>query len=74
MAERINSPQHPENCISEKKASHVLVLFAASGYNFYEVIEMSKGRDIAGFVLGIIIALCGAAIIVLNAFGMHEDY
>ncbi len=35
---------------------------------------MSKGRDIAGFVIGIVIALCGVAVIVLNAFGMHEDY
>lgn len=35
---------------------------------------MSKGRDVAGFVLGITVALCGIACIVLSAFGMHEDY
>ena len=57
-----------------KKYWQVLVLFAVSGYNFSEVIGMSKGRDIAGFVLGIVVTLCGAAIIVLNALGMHEDY
>jgi uncharacterized membrane protein len=35
---------------------------------------MSKGRDVAGFVLGIVVTLCGVGVIVLNALGMHNDY
>ena len=35
---------------------------------------MTKGRNIAGFVIGVITALCGIAAIVLNAVGMKEDY
>lgn len=35
---------------------------------------MSKGRNVAGFVLGIVVTLCGVASIVLNAFGMHREY
>jgi hypothetical protein len=34
---------------------------------------MPKGISIAGFVIGIIITLCGIAIIVLNAYGMRQS-
>lgn len=51
-----------------------LVYFPESGYNFCEVTSMSKGKSIAGFVLGIIVALCGVSVIVLNAVGMKNDY
>jgi hypothetical protein len=34
---------------------------------------MSKGISIAGLVIGIIITLCGIAIIVLNACSMHQS-
>lgn len=37
-------------------------------------INMSKGKSVAGFIIGIITTLCGIAAIVLNAAGMHESY
>jgi hypothetical protein len=57
-----------------KRCEQVLVLFFKISYNFCEVIGMSKGRDVAGFVLGIVVTLCGVGVIVLNALGMHNDY
>lgn len=34
---------------------------------------MSKGPNIAGFILGIITVLCGATAIVLNAISLRQD-
>ena len=33
---------------------------------------MSKGFHVAGFVLGILITLCGAAVVVLHAAGLYH--
>jgi hypothetical protein len=39
----------------------------------YEVINLKKGLSIAAFVLGVVIALCGAAVTVLSTISMDTQ-
>ena len=41
-------------------------------YGKEQVKRMSKGFHVAGFVLGILITLCGAAVVVLHAAGLYH--